>query len=209
VVLLGTHSAIVRAKSSGFFELMLAQPVKRSTWFWGLLLSRLLVLVGPLLVILAGCAVAAAFVEPEPELAGVAARSVLITAALVFAFVGLGLYFSSRARSIERAMVMALLAFVVTAVLHDMLLIAVLLRTAIPPEVVFLISALNPAEAARVGLLSSVDPELAALGPVGFWLANTLGPGLALAVAIGWPLAIGAAGSWRAARNLQTADLVA
>lgn len=208
VVLLATHSAIVRARTSGFFELMLAQPVKRSTWFWGLLVSRLLVLVGPLAVIMVGCAVAAAFVEPEPELPLVALRSVLITAALVFAFLGLGLYFSSRAKSVERALVYALVAFVVSAVLHDVLLIAVLLRTSLPPQVVFLLSALNPAELARVGLLSSVDPELAALGPVGFWLANTLGPTLALVLAVGWPAAVGTVATWRAAANLAKADLV-
>src|SRR5262245_39891263 len=57
VVLIGTHAAIVKAKTSGFCELMLTQPVRRSTWFWGLLLSRALVLVGPLAVILLGCTV--------------------------------------------------------------------------------------------------------------------------------------------------------
>ncbi|MBK7857821.1 MAG: ABC transporter permease subunit [Archangiaceae bacterium] len=209
VVLVGTHSAIVRAKTSGFCELMLTQPVRRSTWFWGLLLSRVAVLIGPLVVILAGCAVAAAFVEDEPGLAAVAARSLGITTALIFSFLGLGLWISARARTLERAIVLALLAWVVTAAVHDVFLITVLLRTPLPPQVIFFASVLNPSEAARVGLLTSVDPELSSLGPVGFWLANHLGPTLALAVAIGWPLAIGLFGSWRAARRLDAADLVA
>ncbi|ABF92119.1 hypothetical protein MXAN_5396 [Myxococcus xanthus DK 1622] len=42
----GTHSAIVRAKTSGFFELMLTQPVRRAQWFWGLLLARVAALIG-------------------------------------------------------------------------------------------------------------------------------------------------------------------
>lgn len=209
VVLIGTHSAIVRARTSGFCELMLTQPVRRSTWFWGLLWSRVVVLVAPLVVILLGCAMAAAFVEEEPGLAGVAARSLGITTALIFAFLGVGLWISARAKTLERAVVLALLAWVVTAAVHDMFLIALLLRTTLPPHLVFLLSALNPSEAARVGLLTSVDPELSALGPVGFWLANRLGPSLALAVAIGWPLTVGLFGSWRAARVLEKADLVA
>src|SRR5207344_1082803 len=98
---------------------------------------------------------------------------------------------SSMARSAERAMVWALVVFVVTAALHDVLLITALLRTSLPPQVVFAISALNPSEAARVGILASVDPELSVLGPVGFWLANSLGPSLALAIAIAYPLALG------------------
>ncbi|NOK03667.1 MULTISPECIES: hypothetical protein [Myxococcus] len=100
------------------------------------------------------------------------------------------------------------LAQVVTAALHDVLLIAVLLRTPLPPEVVFFVSSLNPSEVARVGILSSVDPELSALGPVGFWLANSLGPTLALVIAVGWPALLGVLTTWRAARNLAKADLV-
>jgi ABC-2 type transport system permease protein len=209
VVLIGTHAAIVRARSSGFCELMLVQPVRRVTWFWGLLLSRVVILLGPLLVIGLASAAAAALLEPEEGLAAVAARTLSISAALIFAFIGVGLYISSRAKTLERAIVLALVAWVVTAALHDVFLIAVLLRTSLPPQLVFFASVLNPSEAARVGVLTSVDPELSALGPVGFWLANTLGPTVALVVAIAWPAALGVLGSWRAARNLERADLVA
>jgi ABC-2 type transport system permease protein len=209
VVLVGTHSAIVRAKTSGFFELLLSQPVRRGDWFAGLVLARLVVLVGPLVVVLAGATLAALFLEPEPGLAHAAARSLAITVALVCGFVGLGLWVSSVARSVERALVWALVVWVVTAALHDVLLISVVLRTSLPPELVFTLAALNPSEAARVGLLTSVDPELSALGPVGFWLANTLGPTFAFALAVGWPALLAVLGTWRAARNLTRADLVA
>lgn len=208
VVLVGTHSAVVRAKTSGFFELMLTQPATRRDWFVGLLLSRVLVLAGPLVVLLGGAALFSLFLEPEPGMAAIAVRSITITVSLVFSFIGVGLWVSARAKTVERAMVWALVAWVVTAALHDVLLIAVLLRTHLPPEVVFLLAALNPSEAARVGLLTSVDPELSALGPVGFWLANTLGPALAFAIAVGWPLLLGGFSTWRAARRVETADLV-
>lgn len=208
VVLIATHAAVVRARTSGFCELMLTQPVKRSTWFLSLLASRLIVLVGPLLVLLVGCFIAAFFVEPEPGLGVIAFKSVGVSVALVFAFVGLGLVISTYARTAERAMVWALLLFVVTAALHDVLLITVLLRTSLPPQVVFAVSALNPTEAARVGILASADPELSVLGPVGFWLANTLGPNLALSVAIAWPLALGAIATLAALRRAERMDLV-
>lgn len=209
VVLVGTHAAIVRARTSGFCELMLTQPVKRSTWFLALLTSRLLVLLGPLVVLLVGCFVTAAFIEPEPGLALIGFKALAVCGALVFAFVGIGLFISSHARNAERAMVWAMLVFVMSAALHDVLLITVLLRTSLPPQVVFALSALNPSEAARVGILASVDPELSVLGPVGFWLANTLGPSLALALAIGWPAFLGVTATWRALRRSQTMDLIA
>lgn len=209
VVLIGTHSAVVHARTSGFCELMLAQPVKRSTWFLALLTSRLLVLVGPLVVLLTGCFVAAAFVEPEPGLALIGFKSLAVCSALVFVFVGVGLFISAASRSAERAMVWALIVFVSTAALHDVLLITALLRTSLPPQLVFGLAVLNPSEAARVGILASVDPELSVLGPVGFWLANSMGPAFALALAVLYPLALGLLATWRALRRTELMDLIA
>lgn len=201
VVLIGTHSAVVKARTSGFCELMLTLPVARSTWYHALLASRMIILVGPFLVILLACAIAAAFGRGDEGLAMVAARSLLICASLVFSFVGIGLLISSLARTTERAMVWALIAFVVTSALHDLLLITVLLRTALPPQLVFSLAAINPSEAARIGILTSVDAELSVLGPVGFWLANAFGPTASFALAVGWPAALGAVtsalGLWR------------
>jgi ABC-2 type transport system permease protein len=208
VVLTGTHAAVVRARTSGFCELMLTQPVKRSTWFLALLSSRLLVLVGPLVFFLLLALCGALFLEAEPGLLGVATQSLFTCASLVFAFVGLGLLISALAKTTERAMVLSLLTFVFSAALHDVLLITALLKTALPPQVVFGLAALNPTEAARVSILSSVDPELSALGPVGFWLANSLGPKLALALGIGWPAVLGAACTALAAQHFKRADLV-
>ncbi len=208
VVLIGTHSAIVRAKVSGFGELMISQPVKRSSWFWALLVSRLIICVGPLVLLVLSSFVASAFVEPEPGMNMVILRSFGICAALIFSFVAMGLYVSARARSTERAIVWALIVLVVTAALHDVVLITVLLRTRLPPEVVFFLSAINPSEAARVGLLTSVDPELSVLGPVGFWLANSLGSTNALALAMGWPTLLGLIATWRALRRTETMDMV-
>lgn len=209
LVLLGTHAAIARARSGGFCELMLVQPIKRATWFLALLGSRLLLLAGPFFVLLVACAVSSLLLEPEPGMFAVAARSLAICVALIFCFVGLGLLVSAVSQTTERALVVALLLFVVVSALHDVLLISVLLRTALPPELVFALAALNPSEAARVGILASADPELAVLGPVGFWLANSLGSAKAIALAIVWPLVLGGVAAFAALRATERADLVA
>jgi hypothetical protein len=104
--------------------------------------------------------------------------------------------------------VLALLAWLVASALHDFALIGVLLRLKLAPAVVFTLAALNPAEAARIAILSGVDPELSALGPVGFWLANALGPRIALLVGIVWPALLGSFALWRAGRRFSKSDLV-
>jgi hypothetical protein len=63
-------------------------------------------------------------------------------------------------------------------------------------------------EAARIAILSGVDPDLSVLGPVGFWLANTLGSKVSFAIGVGWPALLGTFALWRAERRLMKGDLV-
>ncbi|HEX6241324.1 MAG TPA: ABC transporter permease subunit [Polyangiales bacterium] len=208
LVLIGTHGALVRARSSGFCELMLTQPVPRWVWFSAVLAARVLVLAGPFLL-LACCAGVASFsLGGEAGVWMMALKSLGVCVALIVGFVGIGLSISAATNTTERAMVWALVAFVVTSALHDVLLISVLLRTSLPPQLVFALASLNPSEAARVGILASADPELSVLGPVGFWLANALGPSLALGAAMAWPALLGVLTAGFALWRIQRADLV-
>jgi ABC-2 type transport system permease protein len=174
-----------------------------------LVASRFVVVVGPLLVLFAGALVVGPLVDAgDRALVPVVLRSLVVTAALAWAFLGIGLWISSATRSPERATVLALLAWIAASALHDFALIGVLLRFKLAPMVVFTLAALNPSEATRIAILSGVDPDLSVLGPVGFWLANTLGPGLALVVGVAWPALLGTFALWRAQRRLSRSDLV-
>jgi ABC-2 type transport system permease protein len=209
VALVATSQSVVRARQSGFFELMLSQPARRSDWLSSIVLSRLVVVVGPLVVLFLGALIAAPFVEPGSQtLVPVVVRSLATTAALAWAFLGIGLWISSVARSPERATILALVAWLGTTALHDFALVGALLRFKLAPSVVFALAALNPAEATRIAILSGVDPELSVLGPVGFWLANTLGSHVALAAGVVWPVLLGSFALWRAERRINRSDLV-
>ncbi len=205
VALIATTPVIVRARTSGFFELLLAQPCRRSDWFRAVIASRVAVIVGPLLLLLLITLAAAG--GRESTLAPLVARTVLVILSLVWAFVGVGLWLSSIARTSERATVYALLAWLIASALHDFALIGLLLNMRITPAVVFGLAAANPVEAARLAILSGIDPDLSVLGPVGFWLANTLGPRWTLAVGVSWPLGLGTLAAWAASRRLERADL--
>lgn len=206
VALVATHQSIVRARSTGMFELLLAQPVRRQDWLLAAVASRLLVIVGPLAVLLLGTLVFGA-TSGESGLAPLVVRSLLVVGSLSLGFVGIGVLVSSAARSTERATVYALVAWLGASVLHDFGLIGLLLRWHLSPPVVFALAALNPVEASRIAILGSVDPELSVLGPVGFWLANSVGPRLSLVLGVGWPVVVGAIALLVARRNLQRSDL--
>lgn len=207
VALVATSQTIVRGRSSGFFELLLTQPCRRDAWLVGALGARIAVLVGPLVVLLVGC-LAYGALGHDVALVGHVGRALGVTVALVWAFVGVGFFVSAIAPTAERATVYALLVWLGVAALHDLALVGVLLAWRLPPGLAFGLAAMNPVEAARLAILSGVDPELSVLGPVGFWLANTLGPRLTLGFGLAWPALVGAAALACAARRLRRMDLV-
>ncbi|MGZ3419203.1 MAG: ABC transporter permease [Polyangiales bacterium] len=204
LVLLATCQVVVRARTSGLLEMTLTQPVRRTEWFASVVLSRAAVLIGPLVLMFA---VAPLFGDEE-GLLRTSMRCLAISTTLAWSFLGVGLLISSVARTVERAIVYALIVWVVATALHDFALVGLLLHVRVPPRVVFLLAALNPSEAARIGILSSVDPELSVLGPVGFYIANTLGPAKAFAVAVAWPFVLGTLGLLGALRMVCKRDAI-
>lgn len=208
LVLVATSQVVVRARRSGLLEMLLSQPCQRTEWFSGVVASRAAVLVAPLVVAFAGVAIASLWFGAEEGLFAIVGRCLVVSVALVWAFLGIGLWLSSAARTPERAIVLALLVWAVASALHDVALLGALLHFHLPPKLVFVLAAANPSEAARIGILTSVDPELSVLGPVGFWLANSLGAARALLVAVAWPVLLGTLALWRARRNVSRDDLV-
>ena len=209
VALVATSQTVVRARQSGFFELILSQPMRRADWFMGVVGSRFVVVVGPLLGLLAiALLVSAVSGERDASLLPMVLRSLAVTASLAWAFIGIGFWISARARTPERATVLALLAWLTASALHDFALVGALLRWKLAPAVVFTLAAANPEESARIAILGGIDPDLSVLGPVGFWLANTLGPNVTLAIGIGWPALLGTFALHRALRCLEKSDLV-
>ena len=83
-------------------------------------------------------------------------------------------------------------AELVAVALLDFGVIGMLLRWRLAPQLVLVLASLNPVEAARVALLAGAEPDLATLGPVGFYLTQHLGPAGCVALGVGWPLAFGA-----------------
>jgi ABC-2 type transport system permease protein len=201
VALVATSQSIVRARTTGLFELLLAQPCKRSDWLFATTAARLAVIAGPLVVILFGTLVFGA-------IAGEKNLTPIVVVSLTWAFVCVGLLVSSRARTTERATVYGLVAWLAATLLHDLGLIGVLLKWHLSPQVVFGIAAINPIESSRLAILSGIDPELSVLGPVGFWLANSVGSRGALALGVVWPLVLGAIALSLTRRSLDRSDLV-
>jgi ABC-2 type transport system permease protein len=195
LALTASGQAIGRARDDGSLELLLGLPIRRSSYFLGVTLVRYLILLLPLALLLVITAlvgrVAFGQVVPWTFLG----QTLVISAALLAAFVGIGLAISTFVRHQARATMYLLLAWALGVALLDFGLIGAMLRWRVNPQVVFLLASINPVQSARLALLSGLSPDLGTLGPVGFYLSTRVGGGVLFGLGTLWPLALGA-GTW-------------
>jgi ABC-2 type transport system permease protein len=193
LALTASSQVINRARDEGALEVLFSHPIRRGAYFVGITASRYLVLTVPLLllfVILAAIAVAGL----DRSIAWtVLAKTAAISAALLAAFLGIGLAISTFVANQARSATIALVVWIAAVALLDFALIGVMLQWRLQPQAVFALALLNPVQAARMALLSTGDAELSTLGPVGFFVANRVGAAALLGFGIVWPLLTGAA----------------
>jgi ABC-type transport system involved in multi-copper enzyme maturation permease subunit len=207
LALFATTQAVTTAKTQGVLEWYLSHPVSRSGVFWSLFLPRVAAVSGPVAVavVLLG-AVAALSGQPiDPSLLG---RLLGWLLGQGFCFAALGLWVSIASPSPEQALLRGLGIWLASAALVDFALIGAMLQWNLPPRAVFLLGALNPVQAGRLGLLSADGADLGVLGPVGTWLSGALGPHLTLAYGLGWPVAVGLLALGAAWRRFSRGDVI-
>jgi ABC-type transport system involved in multi-copper enzyme maturation permease subunit len=203
LALLATVLAVNRARDDGSLELFLSHPIGRGAFLTGVTLVRLLALLVPLALVLSALAVVGGL-RGHPVPWPFFARALAICASLLVAYVGVGLAISVVVRNPARAMTAVFLIWTASAALLDFAGIALLLQWRMPPQAVFALAAANPVQAARMALLSTAEPTLATLGPVGFYLAHRVGSSALLGLGLAWPALVGAIGwlvAWRAFRR--------
>jgi ABC-2 type transport system permease protein len=205
---LGASGQLVnQARASGALELLLSLPIRRSDYLVAISFVRWVSLALPLALTLLGVALVARLAWGQAVPWAFIGRAALISSALLLAFVGLGVLISTLTANPSKAVIRLLAAWIASVALLDFALIALLLKWQLPARSVFVLAAVNPVEAARLGLLSGLDPELSTFGPVGFYLANRLGADVLFAYGVGWPALVGL-GCWAlAARQFYRGDV--
>lgn len=208
LALTATGQVINRAREDGTLELLFSHPIRRSSYFLAVSLTRYAVLVLPLTLLMVVMALIGRFGFGQDMNWAFVAQSMAICAALVAAFVGVGIAVSSIVRSQARAVSWVLVIWAFAVVLVDFGLIGMMLQWRLNPHTVFLLASLNPVQAARMALLSGASPDLTVLGPVGFYLANRIGGGGLYLLGVSWPWAVGVLAWIAASLHFRKADLV-
>ncbi len=208
LALTATVQVVNRARDDGTVELLFSHPLSRAAYVVAVSLTRYLVLAVPLVVVLVLMAALGTALSPEDVPWAMTVRAAGVSAALLWAFVGLGMAVSTGTRNQARAVVWGLLLWAAGVALLDLAVVGLLLQWRVDARAVFVLASVNPVQAARLALLSGLDPDLATLGPVGFFLSRKVGSGALLLLGLGWPVAVGSAAWTWALRSFRRGDLV-
>ena len=203
-----TGQVVNRARDDGALELLMSHPVRRGSYLAGVGGVRYVALAVPLVLLLVGLALAGRLTLGQQIPWALVGRAVAVCSALLFAFSALGIAISVRVRHPARAMTYLILSWMAGVALLDFGLIGLMLGWHVEPRAVFLLAVANPVEAARLALLSAAEPELATLGPVGFYLATRVGRDALLLLGVAWPLVFGVAAWVVALSSFRRGDIV-
>lgn len=208
LALTATGQVVARARDEGALELLLSAPIPRSAYLLAVAGVRYLVLLVPLLALMFTMSLLGWVSYGQMVPWSFLVRCCAVSAALLFAFVGLGLTVSTVVRDASKAMIGLLVLWALAVMLLDLGLVSLMLRWRLNARAVFLLASLNPVQCARMALLSGADAELSALGPIGFYLSNRIGGAALFTLGIAWPIAVGLASGGFALRRFCRNDLV-
>jgi ABC-2 type transport system permease protein len=208
LALTATGQVINQARDNGLFELLFSLPIARRSCFAAITAVRCLVLIIPLVILMLAMALLAAMGFGQAVPWAFLARALLLCSTLLWAFIGMGLLVSTLVRDQSRALIWLLSIWCAAVVMLDFALIGYLLQVRVPPRLVFVLAELNPVQAVRLGLLTTLEPELATYGPVGFYLAHHIGQTGVLAIAASWPFVLGSLCWWVALWRFCRGDIV-
>ena len=195
IALMALAPAVQRAREDGSLELLFSQPLSPGAWFLAVCGVRYLALVLPLATVMVGIGLLGQLLHDDPIPWTFIARSLAIACALLLAFTGIGAAISVFVRNPARIITYLVLTWALGVALLDFGLIGLMLRWRLDAHAVFTLAVINPVEAARLALLSDLQPELSTFGPVGFYLANRVGRAPLFALGVVWPALVGV-GAW-------------
>ncbi len=206
-ILITTVKSISADRESNILEYMLSFPISLRDYFWGKLLGRFITVFVPVIFAL--------FIGVAWGLLKSAAipwAMVLLYSALIFSlcivFLGVAFLISTTVKSHDMALGLAFMVWIVLLAFIDVALIGLMMQNRLSDGVIISIAMLNPMEAFRIGAIALFDPELTVIGPVAYYLLDSLGHTMLMLYAIFYPIVLGVIFSLLAYRLFKRKDIL-
>ncbi len=206
-ILITTVRSVVGDRETNVMEYMLSLPISFSGYFWGKFISRFVEIFIPVFLALLGAAVWGTISNIDVPWDLFALYSFLL-AAMVFCFLGIGMYISSVAHAQNVAIGTAFIIWLFLVAFLDLILMGVMLKMRMNPELVIGVGMINPLQVFRTAVLVLFDPKLTVMGPASYYILDTVSRSVFIAFSILYPIFVGFIFAFLGVRYFKRNDIV-
>ncbi len=189
-ILITTVKSISGDRESNVLEYMLSFPISLTHYYWGKMLGRFLTVFLPVILALAMGVVFGIIKGGNLPWAMISLYSALLFA-MCFVFLGIAFFISTLVKSSDIAVGTSFMVWIILLAFIDIALIGLMLQGRLSDGLIISIALTNPIEVFRIGAISLFDPELTVIGPVAYYLLDTLGAKLLMFYSIFYPIILG------------------
>jgi len=189
-VLITTVRSVVGDRESNVMEYMLSLPVSFSSYFWSKFVSKFIVIYVPVLLAMIVAVIWGALKNLDIPWDLFFFYSILL-AVLIFNFLGIGMFISVVAKSQDVAISTAFILWLILVAFLDLLLMGLMLKMRLDPDLVIWGGMINPLQVFRTGSLVLFDPKLTVMGPASYYVLDVMGRKAFLIFSIVYPFLLG------------------
>ena len=189
-ILITTVRSISGDRDNHILEYMLSFPISLKQYYWGKIIGRFITVYLPVLF-----AMIVAIVYGFTKGADIPWDIFFLYTGLLFAlssaFLGIAFFISSFVKSSEVALGIAFFIWIALLAFIDIALISLMMQQRMNEELIIFIAMINPMEIFRVAAISLFDPELTVMGPVAFYILDSMSQGTFVFLSIAYPVLLG------------------
>jgi len=189
-ILVTTVRSISGDRDSHILEYMLSFPISLKQYYWGKVFGRFITVFLPVFLAMFFAIIYGLFKGAEVPW-GIFFLYTGLLFAMSSAFLGIAFFISSIVKSSEMALGISFFVWIFLLAFIDIALISLMMQQRINTELIIGIAMANPMEIFRVAAISLFDPELTVMGPVAFYILDTMPQKIFVLVSIVYPLFLG------------------
>ena len=206
-VLISTVRSVVGDRESNVMEYILSLPVSFTGYFWGKFIGRFIVIYVPVFIALLGAAIWGTITNIDVPWDLFTYYSFLL-GAMVFCFLGIGMFISAIARSQDMAVSSAFIIWLILVAFLDLLLMGIMLKMRMNPEIVIGVGMINPLQVFRTAVLALFDPKLTVMGPASYYILDIVTRNIFIVFAIAYPVLLGTLLGFLGNRHFNKNDII-
>ena len=206
-ILITTVRSISGDRDNHILEYMLSFPISLSQYYWGKIIGRFITVYIPVIFAMIVAVIYGAFKGAEIPWSIFFLYTGLLFA-LSSAFLGIAFFISSFVKSSEVALGIAFFIWIFLLAFIDIALISLMMQHRFSQELIIFIAMVNPMEIFRVAAISLFDPQLTVMGPVAFYILDSVSQAWFVFLSIVYPLLLGIIFAFLGYKIFQKKDLV-